>query len=170
MTEPAERTINRLIGNLEALRNEHQQAEHTLCDQRRRIDSWTSRNNNEHIKGGTTTSTTERAATARLAIDEQLTAWRQELDAATLIIRNLRHECQTTTRRQGAPVQLELPPAPISKPIGRQGADQWADNACHNIPTRGPLCDKCSKREYRWRTSNGLPPRRDGVYAGDLTP
>lgn len=44
----------------------------------------------------------------------------------------------------------------------------WADPTCTDIPTRGPLCDRCSKREYRWRLERGLTIRRDGVYAGDL--
>src|SRR5215207_5501226 len=42
---------------------------------------------------------------------------------------------------------------------GRQGAIEWADPTCHNVPTRGPLCDKCSQREYRYRRRHGLPKR-----------
>lgn len=51
---------------------------------------------------------------------------------------------------------------------GREGAIQWADATCTNVATRGPLCDRCSKREYRWRVRHELPPRRDGVFVGDL--
>lgn len=57
---------------------------------------------------------------------------------------------------------------PRCDPTGRDGAIEWADPTCTAVPSRGPLCDRCSKREWRWRTAHGLPPRRDGVYAGDL--
>lgn len=59
-----------------------------------------------------------------------------------------------------------LAPTPRCSPEGREGAKIWApDPPCSNVPSRGPLCDKCSKREFRWRTRMGLPPRTDGVFS-----
>lgn len=47
---------------------------------------------------------------------------------------------------------------------GREGAIEWSDPNCWNKPSRGPLCDKCSKAEYRWRRARNLEPRMDGVF------
>jgi hypothetical protein len=163
-------TIERLIGHLEHLNHELATAEDILLDQRRRIDNWTN-NNPDTPKisgGGDTTSVTERAVLARTAIDTQLRSHREELHAIELTIRNLRRDCQHTLRHQGEPFNIDLPPTPRCNATGRDGAIEWADPTCTTIPSRGPLCDRCSKREYRWRTTHGLPPRRDGVYAGDL--
>ncbi|MEJ7724316.1 MAG: hypothetical protein WKF64_08430 [Ilumatobacteraceae bacterium] len=165
------RTIDALIGHLEFLRHELDTAETILLDQRRRIDTWTTDtadNPGRVTGGGEPTSTIERAVLARTAIDTQLRSHREELHAAELTVRNLRNDCQRTMRHEGAAFELELPAPPRCDAAGRDGAIEWADPTCTNVPSRGPLCDRCSKREYRWRTRHDLPPRRDGVFAGDL--
>lgn len=176
MTEPVARLIDRLIGNLEALHHEIATAETLLCERRARIDAWPPGGDNPKVAGGDSTSLPEAAMIARISIDETLDSHRDELNAATLIIRNLRRDCQATNRREGRAFRVELPSTPRCNATGRDGyleprppqGDGWSDLNCTNIPTRGPLCDSCAKREYRWRQRHGLPPRRDGLYAGDL--
>lgn len=164
------RTIDQLIGHLEHLHHELITAEDILLDQRRRIDNWTT-NNPDTPKvsgGGDPISPTERAILARAAIDTQLKAHRDELDAAELTIRNLRRDCHGVIRHEGEAFNVELPPTPRCSADGRDGAIEWSDPTCTAVPSRGPLCDRCSKREYRWRTAHHLPPRRDGVYSSDI--
>lgn len=57
---------------------------------------------------------------------------------------------------------------PRCSPEGREGAQIWApDPPCSNVPSRGPLCDRCAKAEYRYRVREGLPARRDGLFSQD---
>ena len=163
-----DRTIDTLIGNLEALRHELGIAVDILTDQRHRIDTLQRTDDNPKISGGTPTSTVEQAVIARLAIELRLTDYRATLHATELNIRNLRHDCQNDARRQGTAFIVELPPPPRCNSENREGAIEWADPTCTRIPSRGPLCDACAKREWRWRTRHGLRPRLDGVYAGDV--
>lgn len=58
-------------------------------------------------------------------------------------------------------------PVPRCTATGRDGNLEWSDPACTAIASRGPLCDRCAKREWRWRQDHGLPPRRDGLFSGD---
>lgn len=55
---------------------------------------------------------------------------------------------------------------PRCSSTGRDGAIEWGDPLCWNMPSRGALCDRCSKREWRWRVERGLPPRTNGVFSG----
>jgi hypothetical protein len=48
---------------------------------------------------------------------------------------------------------------------GREGSIEWWDATCDLVPSRGPLCDKHSKAEYRWGIAHGKAPRHDGVYS-----
>lgn len=50
-------------------------------------------------------------------------------------------------------------PAPRCSATGRDGADEWGDPRCWDIPTRSTLCARCYMRERRWRQSHGLPTR-----------
>jgi hypothetical protein len=65
-------------------------------------------------------------------------------------------------------IRIEVPRCSSA---GREGSELpwpgegWADDTCSKVPTRGALCDACSKREYRWRVARGLTPRSDGVYS-----
>lgn len=99
---------------------------------------------------------TERVHYSTHAIDNQL-------DDAARALTTLERECRRLTGI--------LPPrADIKRcdSTGRDGTIEWADPTCTTVASRGPLCDRCSKREYRWRTDRNLPARRDGVFAGDL--
>jgi hypothetical protein len=50
---------------------------------------------------------------------------------------------------------------------GREGSIEWGDPTCTSLPSRGPLCDRCSKAEYRWRVGRGLNRRADGVFSAE---
>lgn len=59
----------------------------------------------------------------------------------------------------------ELPWTP-GKPLAE--GNGWSDPTCRNVASRGPLCDSCAMREYRYRDHHDLAQRRDSVFAGDL--
>jgi hypothetical protein len=50
---------------------------------------------------------------------------------------------------------------------GRDGAIEWGDPTCTRVPSRGPLCDPCALREWRWRKAHGLTRRADGVMSAE---
>jgi hypothetical protein len=50
---------------------------------------------------------------------------------------------------------------------GREGSIEWGDPTCGLVPSRGPLCDNCARRESRWRRNHGLTNRPDGVWSQD---
>ena len=102
-------------------------------------------------------SPVERIALRRHPGNQKLKALDDEIDAAVKVLRNLLNDCRRITNTTPVP--------PRCSATGRDGAIEWADPTCWNVPTRGTLCDKCSKREYRWRQARGLPARTDGVFA-----
>ena len=44
---------------------------------------------------------------------------------------------------------------------GREGAEVWGHPECERLPVRGPLCEACYRREYRWRSARSMPARED---------
>jgi hypothetical protein len=99
---------------------------------------------------------TERAAEAGMRIDRELADIDARLHTIAVNVSSLMVDVQ---RR----VRLEKPKRCDAQ--GRDGAIEWGDPTCTSIQTRGPLCDRCSKREYRWRIDHGLPRRSDGVWS-----
>lgn len=75
------------------------------------------------------------------------------------MIHNINRDCDRI-------LGTRLADTPRCSSEGRDGAGEWGV-ACSNVPSRGPLCDRCAKAEYRWRTRNGKEPRRDGVFSAD---
>ena len=45
--------------------------------------------------------------------------------------------------------------------MGREGADEWGDAKCTELPVRGGLCEREAKAESRWRRANGLTGREE---------
>lgn len=104
-------------------------------------------------------TTVEAAAIQR----QHLTNMRLDLDA---LVRG----ALTTANQIAATCQQILgtrTETPRCTATGRDGAIEWADPTCTAVPSRGPLCDRCSKAEYRWRKAHGLPSRTDGLFTGD---
>jgi hypothetical protein len=100
----------------------------------------------------------ERAAEAGMRIDRELADIEARLRMIAVTVSGLMVDVQ----RLGG-VRLEKPKRCDAQ--GRDGAIEWGDPTCTSIQTRGPLCDRCSKREYRWRIDHGLPRRSDGVWS-----
>lgn len=159
MGHQTDRTIDNIHHHLTALTRELPDARRALLEQRIHIDGYPPGNNNPHIQATAELTPTEAAAHQRQHIDTMIRSLDEELHAIDLTARNLRNDCQhhintptpTTGRRCDA--------------TGRDGNLEWADPTCTNHASRGPLCDRCSKREYRWRQTQGLPPRTDGVFS-----
>lgn len=101
----------------------------------------------------------EAAAINRQRIDEI----QDDLEAHVRGIVTMANEIARTTQRILA-TRIEVPRC-TSK--GRDGAIEWGDPTCFRVPSRGPLCDACAKREYRWRIARGLPPRTNTVFSAD---
>lgn len=100
----------------------------------------------------------EMAAIQRQHLQEQ----RDDLNALCRGIVTMANELSATCRRILG-IRIEVPRCSAT---GRDGAIEWHDPSCTNVPSRGTLCEKHSKSEWRWRTLHGLPPRTDGVFSG----
>jgi hypothetical protein len=103
---------------------------------------------------------TERAAAIGMRIDDDLECVRGEIE---MIGRLTAGVYGTMNRLIG---KRYVPPKRCDAQ-GRQGSIEWWDADCTLVPSRGPLCEKHSQREYRWRIRNGLPKRTDGVFSQD---
>lgn len=42
---------------------------------------------------------------------------------------------------------------------GRDGAGEWGDSGCEELPVKAGLCGACYQRERRWRIGHGLTER-----------
>jgi hypothetical protein len=109
-------------------------------------------------RNGQDNSSVENAVIRRIPGNHRIETIRDELNAAKNIVGNLATELDKICAfgRRAA--------VPRCTPVGREGADQWGDKHCAEVPSRGPLCDRCAKREYRWRIANGLDARIDGPF------
>jgi hypothetical protein len=101
---------------------------------------------------------TERAAELGMKLDKDLAYFLSRLK----VIGRLVSELTVDAQRLGG-IRLEKPKRCDAQ--GRDGAIEWGDPTCTSIPSRGPLCERCSKREYRWRIDHGMPRRADGVWS-----
>jgi hypothetical protein len=100
----------------------------------------------------------ERAAEAGMRIDRELA----DIEARLRMIAVTAAGLMVDVQRLGG-VRLEKPKR--CDATGLERSYEWSDPMCTAVPSRGPLCDRCSKREYRWRIANGLGARRDGVFS-----
>lgn len=101
---------------------------------------------------------TEGAAAERDRLKAELDDANQVITTITL----LANELLGRARRAVPHVKIKLDRCDAT---GRTGALEWADPTCTNPRSRGPLCDRCSKAEWRWRTAHALGPRPDGVFS-----
>ncbi|HXI11183.1 MAG TPA: hypothetical protein VNM92_00860 [Thermoanaerobaculia bacterium] len=131
-----------------------------LHHERRLIDGYPGGSDEPHVTATSETTPVERAVLARQQLDNRLT----DLEAHIRGVLTMANDIHHTTQRILA-TRIEVARCTAT---GRDGAIIWGDPTCTSPPSRGTCCDRCSKREYRWRQSVGLPPRHDGVFAGDL--
>lgn len=101
----------------------------------------------------------ERAAAERMRIEH----WLDDIEAQCVVIATVALQALKSGRSLiGERVALEVPRCSAE---GREGSIEWADPTCTDAASRGSLCDRCAKREYRWRVEHGLPRRTDGVFS-----
>ena len=105
--------------------------------------------------GGAALTPTERDA-IRCA---QLTAQREDLRDLINTIESHSHALVRVVHFQ---LGIPLPGADgealcCDKQRGRDGALEWGDPLCKDLPVRHGLCERCLKRETRWRREHNLP-------------
>lgn len=155
MTRPDPRLLAaaRLVENL-AAKMPHARA--VLRAQIDAIDGWTASSDAPKVQHTAELTPVESAANQRLALATHLA----DLEAhATAIATIAANACNDADHIIGHRIE-----APRCNSEGRDGAGEWG-RACNDIASRGPLCDACSQREYRWRRQHGLPARHNGVWS-----
>ena len=105
----------------------------------------------------------EAAVIARLEHHQRINdAERADLEATAngilIMVNNLNREI---TRILGNHIDTPR----CSGGAARDGALEWGRPDCTNVPSRGPLCERCAKAEWRWRKNHDLPARTDGVFS-----
>jgi hypothetical protein len=123
----------------------------------RAVDGWGAGAGEVNVKHTAELTPTEQHAHARLELANQLADLEAHAAAIAYIAANA---CNEADRIVGHHLE-----APRCTATGRDGAIEWADATCTAIASRGPLCDRCSRREYRWRADHGLSTRTDGVFS-----
>ncbi len=100
----------------------------------------------------------EAAMFQRQQLDDRLA----DLDAHVRGVLTMANDIHRTTQRILA-TRIEVPRCSAT---GRDGAIIWGRPDCTNVPSRGPLCDSCARRETRFRQERNLPSRSDGLFSG----
>jgi len=105
----------------------------------------------------------ERAAGERMRLEQRYADFVALLDGLALMTAEATAAAHSLLGHRAA---IDVPRCSST---GRDGAIEWADPTCSAVPSRGPLCDRCAKREYRWRSSRGLTQRADGVFSAEAS-
>jgi len=98
----------------------------------------------------------ERAADARWRMSGNLDDLR---DMATAIVELVNTMATMTDRALGT----RAPAADVARcrdhQLGRDGALDWGDPTCEELPVKAGVCGACYQRERRWRIGAGLAER-----------
>jgi len=98
----------------------------------------------------------ERAADVRWMMSGNLDDLRQTADTIIELVNTL---ATMTNRALGT----RAPAADVARcrdaQAGRDGALDWGDPTCEELPAKGALCVACYHRERRWRIAAGLAER-----------
>jgi hypothetical protein len=155
MTHRTDRTITSIIGLAEGLTSKLPAARDILRQRINAIDGFPVGTDTPKITATAELTTVEQAANQRIWLETNLRSLTYELNAAALIIANLHRECDQILGHQPRPR--------CTGGQGRQGAIEWGQPDCWNIPTRAGtpavLCDRCFQAERKWRSRNGLVAR-----------
>jgi hypothetical protein len=122
------------------------------------IDGWLGDNGDPHVTHTAELTTVEAAVETIRQLENTLADLEAHAKAIPTITHNAFIDCDNIIGHRTIEVRR-------CTATGRDGAIEWADPTCRAVASRGPLCDRCSKREYRWRITHGLTPRSDGVYS-----
>jgi hypothetical protein len=107
-----------------------------------------------------TLTPTERAAELGMRLDREEADVRAQLHA-------LEHIANHVMAQMNRAIGTRMVKPKRCSAEGREGSIEWGDPTCTSLPSRGPLCDRCSKAEYRWRIAVGKPRRNDGVFSAE---
>lgn len=151
----------RLVENLaKAVPEVHRHVDEQL----RLLDGFGSGSPEVVVSSSSELTSVERAADERL----RLQSWEADIEAACTLIAVAAADALRNCERV---LGMRVTPPRCSGGMGRDGHLEWGDPACDKVRSRGPLCDACAQREYRWRVANGMPPRgRDGRPLEDADP
>jgi hypothetical protein len=97
----------------------------------------------------------ERVADRRIRFSTEIDTLVEDAQAVVDMVHALAH---MINRAVGLRAPVEVARCRDSLP-GRDGALDWGDTTCEEIPAKAGLCSACYHREYRWRRSNGLGAR-----------
>jgi hypothetical protein len=103
------------------------------------------------------TSPPEAAAMRRQALAGELAGLHEAIDALDLSQRRLSHAAHNALRTS-APEEVQVRRCRDNQ-FGRDGALEWGDPTCEEIPIKAGLHEACYQRERRWRKAHGLGPR-----------
>lgn len=99
----------------------------------------------------------ERAAELRRSMSADLDDLREMIAAIVEMVTTLNRQTDRALGRR-APTAADV--ARCRDALhGRDGAVEWGDPTCEELPVKAGLCTACYHREYRWRRSNDLGPR-----------
>jgi hypothetical protein len=107
-----------------------------------------------------TLTPTERAAELAMRLDAEVADVRAQ-------IHTLEHIANALLPQMTRAIGTRIAKPKRCDANGRDGSIEWGDPTCTSLPSRGPLCDRCSKAEYRWRIAVGKPRRNDGVFSAE---
>lgn len=129
-----------------------------LDDERRSLDWHPASTMGDGMPGGGSSEMTsvERVVSAAFAIDQARAQILDDIATIASVIGSAMIVANAATGKR----------APVAEPTlcsssGRDGAIEWGDPQCSRLPVRGPLCEACYRREYRWRQAKALPMRED---------
>ena len=162
MTARPHRQYTALAGIMHLLATESAQALEHLIEERSHLGWPTTTMGDGGSRATSTDTRPERGASELLDINALIA---QIQDDITTIASLASSALQVTRQAKGHRVPHN--PQGIDPPVfcsanqmhGRQGAIEWGDPTCLNLPDKAGLCHACYLREWRWRKANNLGPR-----------
>ena len=97
----------------------------------------------------------ERVAERRIRFSTEIDTLIEDAQAVVDMVHALAHMID---RAVGLRAPVEVARCRDSLP-GRDGAIDWGDPTCEEIPAKAGLCSACYQRERRWRIAEGLAER-----------
>lgn len=97
----------------------------------------------------------ERVADRRIRFSTEIDTLREDAQAVVDMVHALAHMIDRAAGLR-APVEVARCRDSLH---GRDGAMDWGDPTCEEIPAKAGLCSACYQRERRWRIAEGLAER-----------
>jgi hypothetical protein len=120
------------------------------------IDGWPASTFSDGMpRGESTLTAVERAAEARVRLSGVRSTLLDDRDAILSLIASALHVCRDAAGMRAPVVVARC----NDSQVGRDGAIEWGDTTCVEIPVKAGLCAQHYQREYRWRKSHGLSAR-----------